>query len=205
MNSRYNKNTLIERGAKMKKGLIIVLAIVAIVILFAGSVIGKYNSLVTLNENVQEARSQIDNQLQRRNDLIPNLVETVKGFASQEKEIFQSVSDARSKLIGATGVQDQANADAELSGALSRLLAISEAYPELKSDANFRQLSDELAGTENRIAVARQEYNAVAKDYNSQTKKFPMNIFAGMFGFDPVTYFEASEGAEEVPEVNFGN
>lgn len=189
----------------MKKGLIIIIAVVVVIMMLAGSVIGRYNSLVTLNEDVQEARSQIDNQLQRRNDLIPNLVETVKGFASQEKEIFQSVSDARSKLIGATGVQEQADADAELSGALSRLLAISEAYPELKSDANFRQLSDELAGTENRIAVARQDYNAVAKNYNSQTKKFPMNIFASMFGFDPVTYFEASEGAEEVPEVNFGN
>ena len=189
----------------MKKGLIIIIAVVVVIMMLAGSVIGRYNSLVTLNEDEQEARSQIDNQLQRRNDLIPNLVETVKGFASQEKEIFQSVSDARSKLIGATGVQEQADADAELSGALSRLLAISEAYPELKSDANFRQLSDELAGTENRIAVARQDYNAVAKNYNSQTKKFPMNIFAGMFGFDPVTYFEASEGAEDVPEVNFGN
>ncbi len=205
MNSGYNRNTLIERGVRMKKGLIIIIAVVVVIMMLAGSVIGRYNSLVTLNEDVQEARSQIDNQLQRRNDLIPNLVETVKGFASQEKEIFQSVSDARSKLIGATGVQEQADADAELSGALSRLLAISEAYPELKSDANFRQLSDELAGTENRIAVARQDYNAVAKNYNSQTKKFPMNIFAGMFGFDPVTYFEASEGAEEVPEVNFGN
>lgn len=205
MNSGYNRDTLIERGARMKKGLIIIIAVVVVIMMLAGSVIGRYNSLVTLNEDVQEARSQIDNQLQRRNDLIPNLVETVKGFASQEKEIFQSVSDARSKLIGATGVQEQADADAELSGALSRLLAISEAYPELKSDANFRQLSDELAGTENRIAVARQDYNAVAKNYNSQTKKFPMNIFAGMFGFDPVTYFEASEGAEEVPEVNFGN
>lgn len=205
MNSGYNRNTLIERGARMKKGLIIIIAVVVVIMMLAGSVIGRYNSLVTLNEDVQEARSQIDNQLQRRNDLIPNLVETVKGFASQEKEIFQSVSDARSKLIGATGVQEQADADAELSGALSRLLAISEAYPELKSDANFRQLSDELAGTENRIAVARQDYNAVAKNYNSQTKKFPMNIFAGMFGFDPVTYFEASEGAEDVPEVNFGN
>ena len=205
MNSGYNGNTLIERGVRMKKGLIIIIAVVVVIMMLAGSVIGRYNSLVTLNEDVQEARSQIDNQLQRRNDLIPNLVETVKGFASQEKEIFQSVSDARSKLIGATGVQEQADADAELSGALSRLLAISEAYPELKSDANFRQLSDELAGTENRIAVARQDYNAVAKNYNSQTKKFPMNIFAGMFGFDPVTYFEASEGAEDVPEVNFGN
>ncbi|GAB6109722.1 LemA family protein [Fusibacter bizertensis] len=187
----------------MKKSLIIILAIVVIIVAFSGTFISKYNSLVQLNEDVKMASSQIDNQLQRRNDLIPNLVETVKGYANQEKEIFANVSDARAKLIGATGVQDKAQADAELSSSLSRLLAISESYPDLKSNENFIQLSDELAGTENRIAVARQDYNEVAKDFNKTARQFPMNIFAGIFGFENVAYFEATEGADQVPTVNF--
>lgn len=189
----------------MKKGLIVVLVIVVIIAAFAGTFISKYNSLVQLDEEVQMASSQIDNQLQRRNDLIPNLVETVKGYANQEKEIFANVSDARAKLIGATGVQDKAQADAELSSSLSRLLAISENYPDLKSNENFIQLSDELAGTENRIAVARQDYNTVANSFNKTVKQFPMNIFAGIFGFEKVAYFEAAEGAEQVPTVDFNN
>ena len=188
-----------------KTGLIIILAIVLIVVFIGGSVVSRYNQLVTLDEQVNMSLSQIDNQLQRRNDLIPNLVETVKGFAAQESEIFNNVAEARSKLIGATGVTDRAEADSELSGSLSRLLAISESYPELKSDANFRQLSDELAGTENRISVARMDYNTTANAYNDVVRKFPMNIFAGVFGFEKVDYFEAAEGAENVPSVNFGN
>lgn len=189
----------------MKKGLIALIIIVVIVVGLAGTVISRYNTLVQLNEDVSMSLSQIDNQLQRRNDLIPNLVETVKGFAEQEKEIFESVADARAAMMGAGSVEDKAEADAQLTGALSRLIAISESYPELKSDANFRQLADELAGTENRIAFARQDYNDVARRFNSTAKQFPMNIFAGMFGFDSADYFEASEGADQVPEVDFGN
>ena len=189
----------------MKKGLIVLLVVLVVIGGIAGSVISKYNSLIVLNEEVNMSMSQVDNQLQRRNDLIPNLVETIKGYANQEREIFESVSEARSKLIGAGSVVDKANADAELSGALSRLLAISESYPDLKSDANFRQLSDELAGTENRIAVARQDYNKAAQNFNKVSKQFPMNIFANMFGFSQASYFEAAEGAKDVPTVNFGN
>ncbi|OJV64407.1 MAG: LemA family protein [Clostridiales bacterium 38-18] len=189
----------------MKKGLIVIVAIVVVIAIFGGMFVSRYNKLVSLDEEVNLALSQIDNQLQRRNDLIPNLVETVKGYASQEKEIFESVSEARSKLIGATGVQEKDEASAELSGSLSRLLAISESYPDLKSNQNFIQLSDELAGTENRIAVARQDYNTVANQYNRTVKQFPMMIFAGMFGFDQVDYFEAQEGANQVPSVDFNN
>lgn len=189
----------------MKKGLIALLVIVVIIFAIGGMLVSKYNSLVTLNEDVDASLSQIDNQLQRRNDLIPNLVETVKAYAAQETEIFNNIAESRAKLIGATGVTDKANADAELTGSLSRLLAISENYPDLKSNANFMQLSDELAGTENRIAVARQDYNTVAASYNKVAKSFPMNIFAKMFGFDNADYFEAAEGAEVVPTVDFNN
>ena len=189
----------------MKKGLIALIVVVLILVMIGGSVVSKYNSLVSLSEQVNEAQSQIENQLQRRNDLIPNLVETVKGYASQEKEIFENIADARSRLIGATGVSEMAEADASLSTSLSRLLAISESYPELKSNENFIQLSDELAGTENRIAVARQQYNGVARTYNTTVKSFPMNIFAGMFGYEQIAYFEAAEGADAVPTVDFGN
>lgn len=189
----------------MKKGLISILVVIAIIALFGGMVIGRYNRMVGLNEEINIAYSQVDNQLQRRNDLIPNLVETVKGFAAQEREIFESVTEARAQMMGAGTVGEAAEADAALSGALSRLIAISENYPDLKSDANFRQLADELAGTENRIAVARRDYNNVVGDYNRTIRQFPMNLFANTFGFELATYFEASEGSREVPTVEFGN
>ncbi len=189
----------------MKKGWIVLSALLAIIVIFGISIIGSYNGLVSRSEGVETALSQIDNQLQRRNDLIPNLVETVKGFAAQEKEIFTNVADARSKLAGANTVSKRAEADAEVSGALSRLLAIAENYPQLKSDANFRQLSDELAGTENRIAVARKDYNDIARQYNTQVRIFPTSIIAGIFGFEKYDYFQAREEAEKVPEVEFNN
>lgn len=188
----------------MKKGTIITLIVLGVLALSAFFLIGKYNSLVVQSEGVEAKLAEIDNQYQRRNDLIPNLVETVKGYAAQEKDIFTNVAEARSKLIGAGTVADKSAADSELSGALSRLLAISEAYPELKSDANFRQLSDELAGTENRIAVARRDYNLEAETFNKATKKFPMVLFRNAFGFEEYEYFKAQEGAENVPDVNFG-
>lgn len=189
----------------MKKGLILLLTVLVIIALFGGMIIGRYNRLVRMDEDVNVAYSQIDNQLQRRNDLIPNLVETVKGFAAQEREIFESVTEARAQMMGAGTVGEAAEADEALSGALSRLIAISENYPDLKSDANFRQLSDELAGTENRIAVARRDYNEVVGEFNRAIRQFPMNLFANAFGFEAVTYFEASEGSREVPSVEFGN
>lgn len=184
----------------MKKGFLIIIAIV-VVLLFG--VFSMYNGLVTLNEDVNSKWSQIDNQLQRRADLIPNLVATVKGYAAQEQSIFTAVADARSRLLNAQGPADSAAANGELTSALGRLLAISEAYPQLKSDANFRQLQDELAGTENRIANARKDYNDTVQVFNTKLKRFPTNIFAGMLGFEAKEYFQAEEGAKEVPKVEF--
>lgn len=187
----------------MKKNHTIWIVIGVIILIFGLSLMGGYNNLVSLNENVETKLSQIDNQLQLRNDLIPNLVETVKGFAAQEKEILQNVTEARAKLAGASNMEQMVEGDAELSGALSRLLVVVENYPELKSDANFRQLSDNLSGTENRISVARRDYNEAAQGYNTAIRRFPTNILAGMFNFDKVEYFKAQEGAQEVPKVDF--
>lgn len=187
----------------MKKStiiLIIVLVVIAMPILTA---ISSYNGLVSGRESVNSASSQIDNQLQRRNDLIPNLVNTVKGYASHEKEIFETIANARASLMGATSMKDKSAADAQLTAGLGRLLAIAENYPTLKADGSFIRLQDELAGTENRIAVARKDYNDSARLYNTKIAKFPTVIFANMFGFQKFEYFEAAEGAKEVPTVNF--
>lgn len=189
----------------MKNGILSALiAIVVVLAVVAIFLFGSYNGLVTSEENVNSKWSQIDNQLQRRADLIPNLVNTVKGYAAHEQSIFTEVTRAREKLMSAGSVSEKAQADAELTGALSRLLAIAENYPNLKADANFRQLADELAGTENRIAVARMDYNNAVQVYNSRIRRFPTVIIAGMFGFWKKDYFKAEEGAKQVPEVNFG-
>jgi len=177
--------------------------VVAILLLLVGSGVGMYNGMVSDNESIDNAWSQVENQLQRRSDLIPNLVETTKGFAAQEKQIFIQVAEARAKLAGAGTVGEKAQADAQLSTALSRLLVVVERYPALKSDANFRQLSDELAGTENRLAVARQDYNTTVRSYNTRIKKFPGSIIAGIGGFEPREYFQAEEGAKAAPKVKF--
>ncbi|MCH3913864.1 MAG: LemA family protein [Acidaminococcaceae bacterium] len=184
----------------MKKVLI---GIVVVIALICVALFSTYNGLVASNENVTGKWSQVENQLQRRSDLIPNLVNTVKGYAAHETEVFKNVSDARAKLAGATTVADKAAANGELSGALSRLLAISENYPQLKANQNFSQLQDELAGTENRLAVARRDYNNAAQSFNAKVKSFPTNIIAGMFGFGPRDYFKADEGAKAVPKVKF--
>lgn len=180
------------------------IAIGAIVLLLAVLFFTSYNGFVNKEEDVDQAYAQIETQLQRRQDLIPNLVNTVKGYASQEKEVIESVSDARAKLAGADSVAEQADADGELSTALSRLLVVVENYPDLKSNQNFQQLADELAGTENRLAVARKEYNETVSNYNRSVKRLPGSIVASLFGFDEKAYFKASEGAEEVPSVDFG-
>ncbi len=184
----------------MSKGSIIalVVAVLAAVMLFGG-----YNSLVSSNENINGKWSQVDNQLQRRSDLIPNLVSTTQGMAKQEKEVFQAVDDARTKLAGAQGVNAKAEANGELSNALGHLLMIAENYPTIKSDASFRQLADELAGTENRIAVARRDYNSAVQEYNTQIKSLPKSLYAGIFGFSAREYFKADEKAQEVPQVKF--
>ncbi len=185
----------------MKTGLKILLVIGIIIAILVISFIGTYNGLVSRREEVDAAWSQIDVQLQRRHDLIPNLVATVKEYAAHEEEVFASVAEARSKLAGAASISEMAEADAELSSALSRLLAIAEAYPELKANQNFINLQDELAGTENRIATARRDYNQTARSYNTSIRRFPTNIIAGMFGFESVDYFEASEAGRETPDV----
>ncbi|WOV83487.1 LemA family protein [Sporosarcina jeotgali] len=188
----------------MKKLLLPLGIIVAIIVIAIAIFSGSYNKFVTAEENVDQAYSQIETQLQRRVDLIPNLVNTVKGFAKQEKEVIGQVTEARSKLAGANGPEDQAAADSELSGALSRLLVVVENYPELKSNENYRQLMDELAGTENRLAVARKDYNDEVASYNKQVKRFPGKLVASMFGFDEKEYFKAEAGAESAPDVDFG-
>jgi len=188
-------------GNDMKKWMMVVLVIGIVLVLVAVWGINGYNGLVAKSEEVQTALSQIDNQLQRRNDLIPNLVETVKKYAAHESEVFTQIAEARAKLAGATTVEGMAQADAEVANALSRLLAIAENYPELKSNENFIQLQDELAGTENRIAVARRDYNEIARDYNTTIRRFPTNIIASLFGFERAGYFEASEDARQAPDV----
>lgn len=182
----------------------IIILVIILATVFA-VLITNYNGFVRLEEDINESHAQIDTQLQRRSNLIPNLVETVKGFAKQEKDIIQDVTDARENLAGADALDEQAQADSELSGALSRLLVVVENYPDLKSNANFQQLSDELAGTENRIAVARRDYNTTVADFNRKAKSFPGNVTAGMFGFEEKPYFKAEATAEETPEVEFGN
>lgn len=180
-----------------------IVSVVAVIAILAISCIIGYNSLVSSKSEVEEKFAAIDTYLQRRNDLIPNIVNTVKGYASHESEVFSAVSDARAKLAGASNTNDTVEADSELSGAISRLLMVAENYPELKADTQFTALTDELSGTENRIAVARNDYNNVAKKYNASIKKFPKAILAKMFGFEPVEYFKASEESKQVPKVEF--
>lgn len=179
------------------------ISILMVIVLAVGSVFGFYNGMVSARENVDSKWSQVDNQLQRRSDLIPNLVNTVKGYASHEKEVFQSVSDARAKMAGAKSVGDKLEANNELNGALSRLLAVAENYPQLKADQNFRQLQDELSGTENRIAVARKDYNDAVQSYNTKIKSLPYSLFAGALGFTARDYFKVEETAKAVPKVQF--
>ena len=191
----------------MKKGLagcLIVGGVLVLVLAIAAmSVMGMYNRLVAQDQQVKAAWAQVENVLQRRADLIPNLVETVKGYAAHEKEIFESVADARSRLSGASSPRQAAEANAALTGALGRLLAIAENYPNLKANENFIRLQDELAGTENRIAVERMRYNETVRTYNTLIKRFPTNLAAGFFGYAEKEYFDAEPGAKEAPKVKF--
>lgn len=187
----------------MKNNSKILILIISILIILAIPVVTSYNSIVSLEQQANTAESNIDTQLQRRSDLIPNLVNTVKGYTSQEKDIFTDIANARSKLAGATNVSEQANADSELSNALSRLLVVVERYPDLKSNENFKDLSIQLEGTENRIAIARQDYNTAITEYNTKIKRFPSNIVASIFGFKEKPLYKASESATQVPSVDF--
>jgi LemA protein len=194
----------------MGKGLIaviVVIVIIGVVVLSAfGSYVSTRNTLVQKNEAVKSAWSQVDIVLQRRADLIPNLVETVKGYAQQEQTVFGDIAKARSALLSAGTPQQKIAANGQLDGALGRLLLIVENYPQLKSNENFLRLQDELAGTENRIAVERKRYNDTLQDYNTYVQQFPNNIFAGWAGFKPNdAYFQATEGSRVVPKVNFSS
>ncbi|MFP4301289.1 MAG: LemA family protein [Spirochaetaceae bacterium] len=184
---------------------LIVLGIIILGLFMIGSwYVRTRNSLVAMEEQVESGWSEIDNQLQRRADLIPNLVNTVRGFARQEEEIFTRLAEARSRLAGAQGVEETAESYGEMQSALSRLLVVVENYPQLRSNENFIRLQDELAGTENRIAVARRRYNEAVREFNTRIRSFPASVIADSLGFEQKEYFEVPEEAREVPEVDFG-
>jgi LemA protein len=179
------------------------IALVIVLFISYSSLKGMYNNLIALDEGVKTAWSQVENQLQRRADLIPNYVEVVKGYAKQEKEVLISVTEARAKVAGAGTVPEKITANNQLSSALSRLLLVVERYPDLKSNQNFIRLQDELAGTENRIAVERRRYNEAVRIYNVKRRSFPTNIFAKMWGFGKADLFEAPKEAKKVPQIKF--
>ena len=196
----------------MKKSTIILIAIVVVIFLMISSAIGKYNNMVTLEEGVDASWSQVENVYQRRAELIPNLVATVKGYAEHEQETFTAVTEARSKVnnINLDGIinnpqamQNFQQAQTGLSGALSKLMVVQERYPDLKANQNFLDLQTQLEGTENRIAVERNRFNRAAQGYNTIIRRFPGSIYAGMFGFDRKAYFEAESGSEVAPQVEF--
>ncbi len=188
----------------MKKLLLVVVVLGVVALIFGGMYVGRRNQMVVKSQAVTAEWAQVDVVLQRRADLIPNLVETVKGIAAQEQTVFGDIAKARSALLGAQTPADRIAANGQLEGALGRLLAIAENYPQLKSNENFLRLQDELAGTENRIAVERRRYNETVQDYNTYIGLFPNDIVAGWAGFKPNTaYFTASEASREAPKVQF--
>ena len=196
----------------MKKTTIILIAIVVVIFLMISSAVGKYNNMVTLEEGVDASWAQVENVYQRRADLIPNLVATVKGVAEFEKETFTAVADARSKVsnVNLEGITNNPQAmqqfqqsQGQLSGALSKLMVVVERYPDLKANQNFLDLQTQLEGTENRISVERNRFNKAAQGYNTIIRRFPGSIYAGMFGFDRKAYFEAEAGSEVAPAVEF--
>src|SRR6202030_3648131 len=188
----------------MKSAIVVLLVVALIALAVGGMYVGRRNEMVRKNETVKSAWAEVDVVLQRRADLIPNLVETVKGFAAQEQTVFHDIASARSALLGAKTPADKIAANGQLDGAIGRLLLIVENYPQLKSNENFLRLQDELAGTENRIAVERKRYNDTLQDYNTYVQHFPNNIYAGWAGFKPnEAYFAASEESRQVPKINF--
>ena len=187
-----------------KKGVIILAAVIAVIAVIAISLVSSYNGFVDKEEAVKTAGSSISVQLQRRADLIPNFVNTVKGYSDYEQSTFTAVTEARAKVSNASGAAEQAEASAQLDSAIDVWVnAVTEAYPELKANEQYKALQDELAGTENRIAVARKDYNDAAQKYNKSVRRFPASIAAGIFGFDKVEYFEADAGVNQAPTVNF--
>ncbi len=187
----------------MKKGWIVLAVVAVLIVLLGGSAVGQWNNLIGLDTQVQTAWAQVENQLQRRADLIPNLMETVKGLAAQERGIIQDIANARARIQGARDPQSRIAAENELSSALSRLLVIVENYPQIKSDRAFLRMMDELAGTENRLAVERKRYNDAVQAYNLAVRQFPSNLVASIGGFQQRPFFEAPLAARQVPQVKF--
>ncbi len=187
----------------MKKRTIIILVIVAFIAIIGISLVSNYNNMVKLKETVETKESDISVALERRADLIPNLVNTVKGYVSHEEKVINEITEARQNLLNAKGISELSEANENLDKAINNLLVVVENYPDLKANTNFINLQDELAGTENRIAVARKDYNEAVKNYNTSIKKFPNNIIARMFNFDECSYFEADSGKTDVPNVEF--
>ncbi len=183
----------------MKRSTIIITALVAVLVIWG---VGMYNKLVSSSQGVDAQWSNVETQYQRRFDLIPNLVESVKGIFEQEKEVFGRLADARSRYAGATTVDEKAQAAGQVESALARLLVIMENYPQLRSAENVTALMDELAGTENRVAVERGRFNEKVRDYNTMVLRVPTNLFARVFGFSQRNYFEAATGAEQAPKVD---
>lgn len=186
-----------------QKSKFVIIGIIVLVVLAAVSLVSGINRVITLEENVQSAWAQVENVLQRRFDLIPNLVETVKGYAEHEREVFVDVTKARSQVAGAGSIPEKIEANQGLSSALSRLLVVMERYPQLKANQNFIRLQDELAGTENRIAVERRRYNEAVQQFNTHIRRIPGRFYATMLGMDPKPYFESDEGAAQAPKVSF--
>ena len=182
---------------------ILIIVVIVIILFIVFTIIHMYNNLVSLRNRVKNSYAQIEVQLKRRNDLIPNLVETVKGYASHEKGVLEEVTKARGNVINASGVKETSAADNQLTGALKTLFAVAENYPNLKANSNFQQLHEQLSDTENKIAYARQFYNDTVLKYNNACQKFPSSILAGMFGFKEEDFFEADEASREVPQVQF--
>jgi LemA protein len=187
----------------ISKGAWVVIVFLAIIVIIVAIGVSKYNSLARMEVAIDEKWAEIDNHLKRRSDLIPNLVETVKGYASHEKELFENIADARARLAGAATVGETMGAANQLGGFLGRLLAIAENYPQLKANENFLKLQDELAGTENRIATARSRYNQAVRNFNTAIRVFPSNIIAGFVGYEKKEFFEVPETDKELPEVKF--
>ncbi|MFA5397981.1 MAG: LemA family protein [Methanogenium sp.] len=186
----------------MKTSTIVIISLLAVLLLITLITIGSYNGFVKKNQNVETAWSQVENQYQRRFDLIPNLVNSVKGMMKQEQEVFESIAEARTQYAGASNINSKIDAAQNIETSLGRLLAIMENYPELKSSQNVTGLMDELSGTENRISVERNRYNENVRTYNVSVKTFPSNIFANIFGFETMNFFESTENANIAPEVN---
>jgi len=184
----------------MKKSTLIIIVIVALLAVF---LISSYNSLVSMEERVNNSWAQVETLLKRRADLIPNLVNTVKGYATHEEEVLTQITEARARINDADTPDEYAEANAEFERALNNLYVVVENYPELKANENFSNLQYELAGTENRISVARMRYNEAVQEYNTKIRRFPTNILANLFGFDENQYFEINEEDSQVPEVNF--